>query len=282
MEASSLQDDNQIALRIIELCKEADDGIPHDVLSRSIQANEQKAIEILNQLIRGGYITVKQNEDGFPVYNYQDPERVRRFQNLDRDHMNIYEIIKQADSNGLSKNDIKSKSGMNPTQLNHVLNTLKKRNLIKSEKSVNQKNRNVWILFELEPSAAVRGNIFYNKGEFDKNFVDTIYEKVQNYIDRMTESQGSVGRKEIGHHLRSTEFASSDLKDEDIQKIIDILVFDDQIEELPSQSYKTCNWEHAVKPSVLTQTPCGTCPVFMECREGSIISPEKCIYFLDW
>jgi len=283
MEATNLQDDNQIALKIIELCKDADDGVPHDILSRSIQATEQKAIEILNQLIRAGYITVKQNTDGVPVYIYQDPERIRRFQGLDPDHMKIFELIKQADTNGLSKNDIKNKSSMNPTALNNVLKTLQKRNIIKSEKAINQKNRNVWILSELEPSAAVRGNIFYKKGEFDNEFVNAIYDKIYHYIDKMTESpQKCVTKREIYHFLRSTDFASADLKDEDISKIIDVLIFDDKVEEIQAQTYKTCNWNEAIVSSVLTQTPCGTCPIFMECREGSIISPEKCIYYLQW
>ena len=281
MDASNIQDDNQTALKIIEICKEADDGVPHDVLSRELQVAEQKVIEILNQLIRGQHITVKQSADGVPVYHFQDPDRVRRFAGLDRDHMAIYELVKQADANGLSKNDIKSKSGMNPTALNNILNALKKRNLIKSEKAVNQKNRNVWILFELEPSMAVRGNIFYNKGEFNQEFVDALYEKILNYIDAHSKNQ-VVGKKEIALNLRSSEFATADLKDEDIQRIVDILVFDDKIEEIPGQGYKSCEWEDAVKPSVLTLTPCGGCPVFLECREGSIIGPEKCIYFLKW
>lgn len=282
MDTTNLQDDNQIAMRIVELCRDSDEGVPHDILSRSIQATEQKAIEILNQLFRGGHITVKTNADGVPIYSYQDPDRIRRFQGLDRDHMDIYELIKQADTNGLSKNDIKNKSGKNPTVLNTVLKNLQKRNIIKSEKSINQKNRNVWILSELEPSVAVRGNIFYKKGEFNQEFVDAIYDKIYQYIVSMSEKQDCVTKREISHFLRSTDFASADLKDEDISRIIDVLVFDDKIEEIHGQKYKACDWNEAIIPSVLTQTPCGTCPVFMECREGSIISPEKCIYFLQW
>ena len=277
-----MEDDNQIAKKILEICRDSDAGVQHDQLSRLVNADEQKIVEILNQLIRAGFITVKQSADNLPIYQFQDPDKARRFSGLDRDSLAIYKLIEDAQTNGLTRNDIKSKSGMNPKALDNILSNLKKRNLIKSEKALNQKNRNVWILFELEPSISVRGNIFYNKGEFDQKFVDAIYEKIYSYIEGQMEKQSTVSKNEIAIFLRSTEFASADLRDEDIQSIINTLIYDDKIEELGPQTYRVCDWENAIKASVLTQTPCGTCPVFSECREGSIISPEKCIYFLQW
>jgi DNA-directed RNA polymerase III subunit RPC6 len=282
MEEEKLSD-NEIAIKIIDLCKEAPNGVQHDQLSKLINASEQKCVEILNHLIRESYITVKQNAENAIVYHFQDPERVRRFAGLDRDALMIYKLVESSQANGLTKNEIKTKSGMNATILSNILKVLQKRDLIKSEKALNQKNRNVWMLSELEPSAAVKGNVFYNKGEFDTDLVDAIYDKIFKYIERSTETQGSVSKKEISVYLRSTEYASSDLKDEDIQSILNILTYDDKIEEFGAQGgYRVCDWEEAIKPSVLTYTPCGTCPVFLECQEGSVISPEKCIYFLEW
>ncbi len=282
MEILSKEEENQIATKILEICKESENGIQHDHLSRLIEHSEQKVVELLNQLIRAGYITVKQSAENIPVYTYQDPEKARKFHNLDRDSLGIYQLISDAQNNGLTINELKSKSGMNPKALDTILKNLKKRNLIKSEKALNQKNRNVWILFELEPSISVKGNVFYKKGEFDQNLVDALYNKIYTYIEKNTESQGTVSKKEILVALRAKEFASEDLRDEDIQSIINILVFDDKIEELGTQGYRVSEWESAVPPSVLTETPCGTCPVFAECKEGSMISPEKCIYFLQW
>lgn len=282
MEEEKLSD-NEIAIKIIDLCKEAPDGVQHDHLSRLINASEQKCVEILNHLIRESYITVKQNAENAIVYHFQDPDRARRFAGLDRDALMIYKLIESSHTNGLTKIEIKSKSGLNPTILGNILKGLQKRDLIKSEKALNQKNRNVWMLSELEPSAAVKGNVFYNKGEFDTELVDAIYDKVYNYIEKNTRSHGSVSKSGVAVSLRSTEYASLDLKDEDIQSILNILVYDDKIEEFGTQgNYRACDWEEGIRPSVLTDTPCGTCPVFLECQEGSIISPEKCIYFLEW
>lgn len=86
--------------------------------------------------------------------------------------------------------------------------------------------------------------------------------------------------------MRSGGSTFNDLKDEHIQSILNMLMYDDKIQELPSLKsnpiYKISDWEKSIKTSILTSIPCGTCPVFSECREGGIISPEKCIYFLDW
>lgn len=277
-----MEDDNQIAKKIVEICKESDSGVQHDQLARLVNTSEQKIVEILNQLIRAGFITVKQSADNLPIYQFQDPDKARRFSGLDRDSMAIYHLISDSDTNGLTRNDIKSKTGMNPKALDNVLNNLKKRNLIKSEKALNQKNRNVWILFELEPSISVKGNAFYKKGEFDADLVEAICKKIFSYIEGQMNKQQSVSKKEVAVFLRSTEFASLDLRDEDFQSLLNTLLYDDKIEEFKPQEYRVCDWENAIRPQVLTQTPCGTCPVFSECRQGSIISPEKCIYFLQW
>ncbi len=34
--------------------------------------------------------------------------------------------------------------------------------------------------------------------------------------------------------------------------------------------------------NALTEAPCGRCPVFNLCEEGRTVSPENCIYFLQW
>lgn len=275
-------DDNQIAIKIIELCKDSEGGIQHDHLSRSLEVPEERTVRVLNQLISRGFITVKANREGIPVYHYQDPEKAKKFAGLDRDSLNVYQLLNDASHNGLTKIEIKSKSGLNPSTITTILNTLKKRNLVKSEKAVNQK-KNVWLLFELEASEAVKGNMFYNKGEFDLKLVEGIYDKVLRYIESEASKQGEVSKKEIAISLRSrADFANEDLKDEDIQSILNILIYDDKIEETGNQSYRICKWDTTVRSSVLTATPCGTCPVFNECKEGSIISPEKCIYYLDW
>ena len=34
--------------------------------------------------------------------------------------------------------------------------------------------------------------------------------------------------------------------------------------------------------TAFTSVPCGVCPVFNECREGGVVSPQTCAYFDKW
>jgi DNA-directed RNA polymerase III, subunit C34 len=282
MDSEGNQDDNAIALKIVQLCKDSGEGIQDDHLARMINVSEEKRMILMNQLIAAGYIKVDQTKEGTLLYKFQDPEEARKFAGLDRDAMIVYEILKKAGSQGLTNAELKKKSELNKT-LDSILKTLEKRGLIKSLKSVNQKNRKIYMLQEYEPTDEITGGLWYRNNEFYQELVDAIYNKTLKYI----ESQNTVSKKEIGVFLRSANLAQGDLKDEHVQSIINILLFDDKIEELPSQMkgnpiYRISEWDKAIKPSVYTLTPCGTCPVFNECKEGSIISPEKCIYFPEW
>ncbi|KAL2756540.1 hypothetical protein ACRALDRAFT_1048842 [Sodiomyces alcalophilus JCM 7366] len=100
------------------------------------------------------------------------------------------------------------------------------------------------------------------------------------------------------------------LGEEDVQKLIDVLVFDNLIEPVrvggrvgyrvrrhPKQSLES--WaaprpaEDEVLPAVepgapepvtngFTEAPCGRCPVFDLCEEGGPVSASNCIYFQQW
>ncbi|GKT97010.1 DNA-directed RNA polymerase III subunit RPC6 [Colletotrichum tofieldiae] len=94
------------------------------------------------------------------------------------------------------------------------------------------------------------------------------------------------------------------LGEEDMQKLIDVLVFDGLIEPIrvsgrlgyrvtraPRQS--TTNWaarqdggpdEGGPEPFVngYTEAPCGRCPVFDLCEEGGPVSASNCVYFQRW
>ena len=63
-----------------------------------------------------------------------------------------------------------------------LMKKLEKKGLIKSVKSINAKNRNIWILSELDPSEDITGGIWYRNNEFDKDLIDALYNKTYNSI----------------------------------------------------------------------------------------------------
>jgi DNA-directed RNA polymerase III subunit RPC6 len=96
------------------------------------------------------------------------------------------------------------------------------------------------------------------------------------------------------------------LTPDDIDQLIQQLVYDDKIEEMSVGRYRSVRrvWqkEGQTEPSPavrrvgpcdpdedgyapgngLTQSPCGRCPVASDCRVGGIINPDSCVYMTNW
>ncbi|GFX47896.1 DNA-directed RNA polymerase III subunit RPC6 [Trichonephila clavipes] len=82
------------------------------------------------------------------------------------------------------------------------------------------------------------------------------------------------------------------LSKQDIETILDTLVFDGKVEKSSICSSSVPNEEISeniygvIKPLIsdcgLMRVPCGVCPVHNECRDGGIISPTTCPYMKEW
>lgn len=100
------------------------------------------------------------------------------------------------------------------------------------------------------------------------------------------------------------------LGEEDVQKLVDVLVFDNLVEPVrvggrvgyrvrrhPKQSLESWAAPRSADDGVLplvepgapepvtngfTEAPCGRCPVFDLCEEGGPVSASNCIYFQQW
>lgn len=77
---------------------------------------------------------------------------------------------------------------------------------------------------------------------------------------------------------------------EDIQQLLDVLVWDNRIEAVlagpDGVSYRalrmTADEMEDGPTNGLTQAPCGNCPVFDICEEGGPVAPSNCEYFKRW
>jgi DNA-directed RNA polymerase III subunit RPC6 len=74
----------------------------------------------------------------------------------------------------------------------------------------------------------------------------------------------------------------------DIQTLLDIMCYDDKIEKVLAGTgitYKALRkslLDEDERSSVLTEAPCGRCPVFDLCEEGGPVGPSTCEYFTEW
>ncbi|KAE9368426.1 RNA polymerase Rpc34 [Stipitochalara longipes BDJ] len=101
--------------------------------------------------------------------------------------------------------------------------------------------------------------------------------------------QGYPGLDELTLFVENGKFFSQTLTANDIQTLLDIMCFDDRIERVIAGSdgiaYKALRkslLDEDERSSVLTEAPCGRCPVFDLCEEGGPVGPSNCEYFSDW
>ena len=95
---------------------------------------------------------------------------------------------------------------------------------------------------------------------------------------------------EITRFLDEKQVSKAILTAADVQQLLDIMVYDEKIESVNCGGdfwgYRTLRKslrQGEIAPqNLLTEAPCGRCPVFDLCEEGGPVGPSNCEYFDDW
>ena len=120
---------------------------------------------------------------------------------------------------------------MKASQLNKILGKLEKRNLIKSRKSINVKNKKIWFHANAEPSEEITGGIWYTNNEFNKELINALYSATLDYI----QAQGTANKNQLIVALKSLNVVNKDLTEVNVQTIINLLIFDDKVQEISNK-----------------------------------------------
>ena len=97
------------------------------------------------------------SHSGGLLYKYLVQEQAAKFKGLSSDELLVYQIIKSAHNMGIWTRDLKVRSNLQQPQVVKVLKVLEGRKLIKAIKSVTNKNRKVYMDYDLEPAREVTG-----------------------------------------------------------------------------------------------------------------------------
>ena len=279
--------------KILTFLKNNPEGVSQDKLTTEIPFKENEIVECLNNLISNNRVSIIDTSEG-ALFKYRSEKEALKFRDLSKEDIAAYEIIIQSGNNGVSTNEIKSKLRIDNTQyINKILNKLSKKFLIKSLKVLNTKNKKVWIGFDIEPSQEITGGIWCSNQEFDNNLVTVFSERCYEHISR----QKYTSRKDLLLFARSLNLTqNSEIKEDDIQKILNILIFDNKIEPIFPESFiignkysillsKNDNLLNLIKyqkckeyktKSIFDCIPCSICPVIEECSLKNIVNPFDC------
>ncbi|KAG1175697.1 hypothetical protein G6F70_002523 [Rhizopus microsporus] len=278
----------------------------------------QDAYTAMNSLLKKNaleIITVN-NENMLKAIDLRDAEKASK---LNDDARLVYNTIRAAGNNGIWTKDLKKATNLHTIVLNRTLKQLEQKQEIKAVKHVKYPTRKIYMLFSLTPSSEVTGGAWYTDQELDTEFIDSLKTACLKYIasrsfPRIEGVPDAVFGAEHEHYPTATEvrrfitesrISSIDLSVQDITSILDLLVYDGDVEKkMPFMSGmeefsddeddhehdNSVQWSYkAVRKAVsrlpteaLTETPCGRCPVFTFCVEDGPISPFNCEYFKTW
>ena len=283
--------------KVLAFLKANPDGVTQDKLTSAIPFKEEQIVDSLNTLISLNRISIIESSDEM-IFKYRSEKEALKFRDLTKEEIAVYEVVMQSGNSGISTIDIKIKLKIdNTTYINKILTKLSKKFLIKSLKVLNTRNKKVWIGIDVEPSTEITGGIWCNDQEFDNNLVSVYCEKCLDYIEK----QRQISRKELLFFAKSINLASSEIQEDDIQKILNILVFDGKIEPIfpVNIDVKFLGNKYALlidkghpqlelirykkikeykSNNIYEYLPCFVCPSFNECKVTNVVNPLDCPY----
>ncbi|KAG2392664.1 hypothetical protein C9374_011389 [Naegleria lovaniensis] len=270
--------------QILEELKQCEEGLT-DVILKEKFPDQLVFMESINELHKKGRIRHFKYGKNM-IFHYVSKEESVKFKGLTDEQIGIYQIVESAGNKGIWKKTIAKKAKKNEKDLEKILKTLESKQLIRKISDITQKKGTqiVYIAAHIEPSREITGGIWYVDGKFHSELIDKLRTETINYLEKKPKRV-----HEVLEHIKSMAIIDHvDLGVEDMQQIIDTLVYDGFIEKVIDVSHTGDKPLYRVAlSSVSTENafvdiPCSTCPVFDQCTENGDINPKGCPYLKEW
>lgn len=294
--STKLDDPETIEQKIIALAQSRPKGIADkDLADEMPDLQPIQRAQIVNKLLSQGYFELFK-QGGSLFYRLKDPQKVAK--GADNEEKIVYKIIEEAGNKGIWTRDIRFKSNLMHTQLQKILKSLETKKFVKVVKSVAASKKKVYMLYNLKPDESITGGAWYQDQDFETEFVDILNQQCYRFLEQKREKMkiceaGPIAArnmtyassKEVCKFISDLGISKVNLSVVDMEMILNTLVYDGKIERILSGDGN--NLYRVIQPllsslSGLMRTPCGLCPVRMNCFEDGTITPIKCQYMQEW
>jgi DNA-directed RNA polymerase III subunit RPC6 len=270
----------QYEQKILAICKRFPDGVPELELKNEF-ANQNIRMIAMNNLLQQGRVRMYKEGTSI-IYREVSQEEAALFSGMSPEDITVYEIIKEAGNKGEWLKNIKYRSKLQPKQITTSLKKLRSKDLIKPVKTIHGKTKIVYMLSNLEPSREITGGVWYVGTDFNTNLITELQTATCTYLFQ----KKHCTTKEALEFVKGKGISDIELGLEDMQSIIDTLVYDGLIERVidpRDQSQVAYKPIGVVTPeNAFSAIPCSTCPVFDQCTENGDINPQTCVYLKQW
>ena len=241
--SGKLQEAENIVLKTLQENIEGLDGA--DLMQRCQDIPNELYIKALNSLIEKSRLNMFNRGDGGAYFKYVSEDQAAKYKYLTSEELRIIQFIEDAGSQGIQLKLLLASTGLQKKKIDDILKKLSKSGAIKSMKSASKGNSTVWLLADVEPGHEVTGGLA-GTDHFDLTRIETVCERVE----ARARQQGRISHRELLIHIKQLgELNTDQLRDEDINQIIQSMVFDQRLEQVPDQGqqkvYKAANWGYA-------------------------------------
>lgn len=208
-------------------------GAPNKVIQDKFSKNDEQKylVDAINELSRESRLHMsKSGMDNQLFYTLVADEVAQKYQGLDVSDRLVLQVIEKAGNKGIWTKEIRIQTNIHPQPLNKIFKHLEQRRLIKPVKSVTAKAKKLYMLYELSPSKEITGGVWYSGLEFDHEFISELRTFVIQCVKKLNDGKG-VTLGEIKGKMKQIEVSKVELSLEEIQQLLQTLVYDHLIEE---------------------------------------------------
>lgn len=291
----------EVEQRVLQLCGEFKQGITYQIIQNDMPTLKlQHIVEIINKLLATSRIDMLKKDDDVLVFKLRDPGSLHRVKGAEPEEQVVYKIIEESGTQGIWAREIRAKSNLHLNTVDKVLRKLESKKLIKSFNSVSAPKKKTYLLYNLEPDRSLTGGAWYSDQHFDSEFVDILNQQCWRFLEQRAvrarqvaggpiavRNASYVASKEVLKHISDLGITKVQLSIEDIETILETLVFDGKVERsVASEGAEGVKLYRAVTGLLPTPTlmciPCGFCPLIKECDDVGNVTPIKCRYMKEW
>jgi len=206
-------------------------GISNNDLKKKFgEGKYKKLVAVINELMKDARLTISRGNGEELIYSLVSDELASKLTGLDMQGRLVYQTIEKAGDVGIWTRDIRNKTNIQQQALTKIFKIMETRKLIKPIKSVTNKSKKLYMLYDLAPSKEVTGGPWYTELEFDHEFISELRNFILMCIRRMNGAKG-VTMAEIGEKMKLARVSRVELSQEEVQQLVQTLAFDYMIEQ---------------------------------------------------
>jgi len=216
----------------------------------SMPEDKGETLGILNSLMRKHLLRAAKNAKGEMVFIAVSKADARDLGAMDPEDKLVLDYVTQSANQGIWTRTLKAKTGLHQNVINRAIKVLEQKKLIKNIKSVKYPTRKIYMLESMQPSLDVTGGPWYTGQDLDVDFIVTLQKVAIKYIRDNSFPNGRTDlmypmahvpylptAQDVLDYMVKMNIMSVELNVEHIEAVLEVLVYDGEIERIWARRY---------------------------------------------